>query len=423
MCMRPSSSRLRQGGSGDEPRRQLRHQLKMNGREVVIVSACRTPIGSYLGSLQPLRAAELAGVVVAEAVRRAGVDSAAVDECVMGHVITAGQGQNPARQAALNGGLPSTVNALTINKVCGSGLKAVMLAAQSIALGEAEVVVAGGMESMSNAPHVQFGLRSGVRMGDLVTVDALIRDGLWCAFNDVHMGSLAEYTAVKAELSRLQLDEFSAASQQKAARALETGAFAEEVTAVEVPQRKGPALSFEADETVKPSTTVETLGALRPAFEKDGMVTAGNSPGLTDGASALVVTSREFAHAHDLPVLATIRESAAAHREPREVFFAPIDAVRKVMAKGGYSIGDFDLIEANEAFAAQCLADGKELGWDWARVNVNGGAIALGHPIGASGARVLTTLLYAMRARDARLGLATLCLGGGGAVALVVERA
>ncbi len=395
----------------------------MTGRDVVIVSACRTPIGGYLGSLRPLRAAELGGVVVAEAVRRAGVDVAVIDECVMGHVLQAGQGQNPARQAALNGGLPSTVNALTVNKVCGSGLRAVMLAAQSIALGEAEVVVAGGMESMSNAPHVQFCLREGVRMGDFLTVDALIRDGLWCAFNDVHMGSLAEYTAVRAGLSRGQLDEFSAASQQKAARAIEMGAFSGEVTAVEVPQRKGSPLSFEVDETVKAGTTVETLAALRPAFEKGGMVTAGNSPGLTDGASALVLTSREFAHAHGLPAMATIREGAVTHRDPKDVFFAPIDAVRKVMAKGAYGIGDFDLIEANEAFAAQCLADGAELGWDWERVNVNGGAIALGHPIGASGARILTTLLYALRAREARRGLATLCLGGGGAVALVVERA
>jgi acetyl-CoA C-acetyltransferase len=394
----------------------------LRGREAVIVSACRIPHGRYLGSLQPLRAADLGGVVVAEAVRRAGVDAAAVDECVMGNVVSAGQGQNPARQAALKGGLPSTVNAFTVNKVCGSGLKAVMLAAQAVALGDAEVVVAGGMESMSNAPHLQYDLRGGVRLGDFTTVDALINDGLWCAFNDAHMGNLAEYTAEKAGLSREELDEFAAASQQKAARAIRTGAFAEEIVAVEVKPGKGPPMAFDTDETVKPDTTVAVLATLRPAFQKDGLVTAGNSPGLTDGASALVVTSREYAEAQGLTVMAVIREYAAAHREPREVFFAPIDAVRRVMDKGGYRIGDFDLIEANEAFASQSLADGRELGWDWERVNVNGGAIALGHPIGASGARLLTTLLYAMRARGVRRGLATLCLGGGGAVAMVVER-
>ena len=391
-------------------------------KQPVIVSACRTAIGSYLGSLLPLTAPALGGVVVKEAVRRAGIDPARVDECIMGNVLQAGVGQAPARQAALKGGLAPTVNALTINKVCGSGLKAVMLAAQAVALGDADVVVAGGMESMSNAPHLQRGLRAGVRMGNFTTVDAMIHDGLWCAFNDVHMGSLAEYTARKAGLTRQDLDAFAAASQQKAARAIESGAFREEIVPVEVPQRKGPPKVFDTDEPVKPQTTVEVLAKLRPAFEKDGMVTAGNAPGLTDGASALVVTSRELAQAEGLPVMAVIRHHAAAHREPRDLFFAPIDAVRKVMAKGGYSIDDFDLIEANEAFASQCLADGKELGWDWDRVNVNGGAIALGHPIGASGARILTTLLYAMKARDAQLGLATLCLGGGGAVAMVVER-
>jgi acetyl-CoA C-acetyltransferase len=269
----------------------------LRGREAVIVSACRIPHGRYLGSLQPLRAADLGGVVVAEAVRRAGVDAAAVDECVMGNVVSAGQGQNPARQAALKGGLPSTVNAFTVNKVCGSGLKAVMLAAQAVALGDAEVVVAGGMESMSNAPHLQYDLRGGVRLGDFTTVDALINDGLWCAFNDAHMGNLAEYTAEKAGLSREELDEFAAASQQKAARAIRTGAFAEEIVAVEVKPGKGPPMAFDTDETVKPDTTVAVLATLRPAFQKDGLVTAGNSPGLTDGASALVVTSREYAEA------------------------------------------------------------------------------------------------------------------------------
>ncbi len=391
-------------------------------REVVIVSACRTPIGSYLGSFAPLKVTDLGGRAVAEAVRRAGVAPDRVDECIMGNVLQAGVGQNPARQAALKGGLAPSVNAFTINKVCGSGLKAVMLAAQAVALGDAEVVVAGGMESMSNAPHLQRNLRGGVRMGNFPTEDAMIHDGLWCAFNDVHMGNLAEYTARKAGLTREELDRFAAESQQKAAKAIETGAFQKEITPVEVPQRKGDPKRVEVDEPVKPGTTVEVLAKLRPAFEKDGMVTAGNAPGLTDGASAVVVTSRELARAEGLPVLATIRHYAAAHRDPKDVFFAPIDAVRKVMAKGGYSIDDFDLIEANEAFASQCLADGKELGWDWNRVNVNGGAIALGHPIGASGARILTTLLYALEARGGRLGLATLCLGGGGAVAMVVEK-
>jgi acetyl-CoA C-acetyltransferase len=394
----------------------------MSQSEAVIVAACRTPIGGYLGALSPLRAADLGGVAIAEAVRRAGIEPAAVQECIMGHVVPAGQGQNPARQAALKGGLADAVNAFTINKVCGSGLKAVMLAAQAIKAGDAEVIVAGGMESMSNAPHVQYNLRGGVRMGDFTTVDALIRDGLWYAFNDVHMGKLAEYTAEKAGLSRADLDTFAAGSQQKASAAIEAGAFAAEIVPVPVPQRRGEPVMVSADEAPRPGTTAETLGKLRPAFQKDGIVTAGNAPGLTDGASALVVTSRSYAEAHGLTVLAAVREYAAAHGTPKELFFAPISAVRKVMELAGTSIGDYDLFEANEAFASQCLADGNELGWDWDRVNVNGGAIALGHPIGCSGARILTTLLYAMQARDAKTGLATLCLGGGGAVALAVER-
>ncbi|MBI5017772.1 MAG: acetyl-CoA C-acetyltransferase [Deltaproteobacteria bacterium] len=394
----------------------------MSPRDAVIVSACRTPIGGYLGTLGNFAAPDLGGFAVREAVRRAGVDPEAVTECIMGNVLQAGVGQNPARQAALKGGLSSRVNAFTLNMVCGSGLKAVMLAAQAIALGQADVAVAGGMESMSTAPHLQKNLRNGVRMGHFQTIDAMIHDGLWCAFNDVHMGNLAEYTAEKAGLTRVQLDEFAAASQQKAARAIASGAFRAEIVPVQIPSKKGDPVVFDTDEPVKAQTTTESLAKLRAAFQKDGIVTAGNAPGLTDGASAVVVTSREYAAAKGLPVLATIKEYGAAHRDPKDVFFAPIDAVRKVMGLGGYSIGDFDLIEANEAFAAQCLADGSELGWDWTRVNVNGGAIALGHPIGASGARVLTTLLYAMQARGLKRGLATLCLGGGGAVAMVVER-
>ena len=394
----------------------------MSKNDAVIVSACRTPIGSYLGALQSFTAAQLGGVAVAEAVRRSTVPAGEVEECILGNVVQAGSGQNPARQAALKGGLPSTVNAFTINKVCGSGLKAVMLAAQAVRAGDAKVIAAGGMESMSTAPHLMRNLRGGVRMGNFPAVDAMIHDGLWCAFNDVHMGNLAEYTAKTAGLSREDLDIFSAASQQKAAKAAAAGAFAQEIVPVSVPQKKGDPIVFSTDEAVRGSTTAETLAKLKPAFQKDGIVTAGNAPGLTDGASAVVVTSRAYAEERKLPILAVIREYATAHREPKDVFFAPIDAVRKVLALGGRKIGDFDLIEANEAFASQCLADGKELGWDWGCVNVNGGAIALGHPIGASGARVLTTLLYALKARGGRLGLATLCLGGGGAVALVVER-
>jgi acetyl-CoA C-acetyltransferase len=394
----------------------------MTWRDVVIVSACRTPIGSYLGALSALGVTELGGVAVREAVRRSGLAPTDVGECILGNVLQAGVGQNPARQAALKGGLDPSVNAYTVNMVCGSGLKAVMLAAQAIRFGETEAAVAGGMESMSNAPYLQKNLRGGVRMGHFQTIDAMIHDGLWCAFNDAHMGNLAEYTASKAGLSRQELDQFAAKSQQKAGAAAASGAFQAETVPVEIAGRKGP-IRVAADEPIKPQTTPEALASLRPAFQKDGVVTAGNAPGLTDGASALVLASREFAEARGLPVLATVRECAAAHRDPKDVFFAPIDAVRKVMKAGGYRIGDFDLVEANEAFASQCLADGKELGWDWERVNVNGGAIALGHPIGASGARVLTTLLYAMKARTARLGLATLCLGGGGAVAMVVEAA
>ena len=394
----------------------------MERPEVVIVSACRTPIGAYLGSLLPVPAVDLGGVVVAEAVRRARVDPVEVDECIMGNAIQAGAGQNPARQAALTGGLPDSVNAFTVNKVCGSGLKAVISATQAVALGDAQVVVAGGMESMSTAPHVQYGLRQGVRIGDLTTVDTMIHDGLWCSFSEGQMGNLAEYTARKAGLTRRELDEFAALSQQKAVLAFARGAFLDEIVPVLVPQRKGPAVYFTADETIRRDTTAEVLGTLKPAFEPGGMVTAGNSSSLADGASAVVVTTRDYAKAHGLPVLGSIRQYAATHREPKDVFFSPVDVINKILRMGAYSLDDFDLIEENEAFASQSLANGRELGWDWERVNVNGGAIALGHPIGASGARVLTTLLYAMQAREAHRGLVALCLGGGGAVALVVER-
>jgi acetyl-CoA C-acetyltransferase len=395
-------------------------QQSMN--EAVIVSACRTAIGGYLGALQSFTAPELGGFALAEAVRRAGVEASEVDECIMGNVIQAGVGQNPARQAVLKGGLPTSINAFTINKVCGSGLKAVMLAAQAVKCGDADFVLAGGMESMSNAPHLMKNLRGGVRMGNFQAIDAMIHDGLWCAVNNVHMGTLAEYTAEKAGLSRNDLDAFSADSQQKAAKAIAAGAFAKEIVPISIPQKKGDPIAFATDEAVKGNTTVESLGKLRPAFQKDGIVTAGNAPGLTDGAAALMVTSRALAEKRGLPILGIIREYATSHREAKDLFFAPIDAVRLALAKGGRKISDIDYFEANEAFASQCLADGNELGWDWSRVNVNGGAIALGHPIGASGARVLVTLLNVLEQRGGRLGLATLCLGGGGAVALVVER-
>ncbi len=394
----------------------------MSRNEPVIVSACRTPIGGYLGVFGNFSASDLGGFAVAEAVKRSGISPDEVDECIMGNVVPAGQGQNPARQAAIKGGLPATTNSFTINKVCGSGLKAVMLAVQAIKAGDAQVIVAGGMEAMSSAPHLMRNLRGGVKLGGFQAEDALIHDGLWCAFNDVHMGNLAEYTAEKAGLTREELDRFAADSQRKAGEATETGKFKDEIVPVQVPQRRGDPITVTEDEAIKPNSTVEVLAKLRPAFQKDGMVTAGNAPGLTDGASAVVVTTREIAEAKGLEILASIKEYASAHREPKDVFFAPIDAVRRVMELGNRKIDDFGLIEANEAFASQCLADGRELGWDWSRVNVNGGAIALGHPVGASGARILTTLLYAMKARGEKLGLATLCLGGGGAVAMVVER-
>jgi acetyl-CoA C-acetyltransferase len=340
-------------------------------------------------------------------------------------------GQAPARQAAIKAGIPATVPAVTVNKVCGSGLKAVMLAAQSIRAGDQQVVVAGGQESMSNAPYYVYGMRGGVKFGDQPLVDGLIRDGLWCAFCDVHMGGHAEHTARKAEITRQMQDEFALDSHRKAVAAMDAGRFDAEIVPVEVPGRKG-AVQVGQDESPRRDTSLEQLAKLRPAFPKDApkdmkpdelTVTAGNAPGLNDGASALIVVSEEYARAHGLEIMARITGYATGGGEPQEIFFAPIIAVQNLMKRTGASIGDYDLIEANEAFASQSLADGQALGWAWDRVNVNGGAIALGHPIGASGARVLTTLLYAMKDRDARTGMATLCLGGGNAVALSVERA
>jgi acetyl-CoA C-acetyltransferase len=378
----------------------------------VIVSAVRTPIGKYLGGLSSFAAPKLGALVIREAVRRAGIQDGAVEEVIMGNVLQGGVGQAPARQAAIHAGLPGTIPALTINKVCGSGLKAVMLAAQSIKAGDAECVVAGGMESMSTAPHYVYGMRGGIKVGDQKLVDGMIRDGLWDSFSNTHMGNLAEYTAKKAGVSRKDQDEFALASHQKAVAAMVACHFKAETIAVE---------KVEKDEGPRADTSLEKLAALKPSFEKDGSVTPGNAPSLNDGASALVVTSLAFAKAHRLTPLARITAYATGGGEPKDLFFAPIIAVQNLMKKTGMGIGDFDLIEANEAFAVQALADGRALGWDWARVNVHGGAIALGHPIGASGARVLTTLLYALKQYDKSTGLATLCLGGGNAVALSVE--
>ena len=396
-------------------------------RQPVIVSAARTPIGKFLGALSSLSAPDLGAIAIKAALQRSGVAVEDVEEVIIGNVVQGGVGQAPARQAALKSGLPSTVSALTINKVCGSGLKAVMLAAQSIRAGDNRVILAGGQESMSNAPYYVYGMRNGVKLGDQQLVDGVIRDGLWCSFCDIHMGGHAEYTAKKAGIGRAAQDEFAVASHRKAVQAIESGKFRDEIAPVEVPGRKGPTI-VDTDEGPRKDTTAETLARLKPAFPgKNGgsvelSVTAGNASSLNDGASALVVTSEEYARAHGLTILARITQYATGATDPQDLFFAPIQAVKNLMKKSRSAIADYDLVEANEAFAVQALANGQGLGWDWNRVNVNGGAIALGHPIGASGARVLTTLLYAMRDRDAQTGLATLCLGGGDAVALSVER-
>jgi acetyl-CoA C-acetyltransferase len=389
----------------------------------VIVSAARTPIGKFLGALAPVSAPSLGAVAIRAALERSGVPADHVEEVIMGNVVQGGVGQAPARQAMLQAGVPASVSAVTVNKVCGSGLKAVMLAAQAIRAGDAEVIVAGGMESMSNAPYYVYGMRSGVKLGDQTMVDGMIKDGLWCASCDVHMGGHAEYTARKAGITREEQDEFAAASHRKAVEAQRSGKFAAEIAPVTVPGRKGDTV-VDTDEGPRADTTADALARLKPAFDKgnDATVTAGNASSLNDGAAALVVTSQAYADAHGLPLLGRIRAYATGAVEPQELFFAPITAVRNLMRKDGTSIGDYDLIEANEAFASQALADGAGLGWDWSRVNVNGGAIALGHPIGASGARVLTTLLYALQDRKLDTGLATLCLGGGDAVALSVTR-
>ena len=393
----------------------------------VIVSAVRTPIGKFLGGLSSLSAPELGAIAIREALRRSGVPAEAIEEVIMGQVLQGGSGQAPARQAALKSGIPAAVPSLTVNKVCGSGLKAVMLAAQSIKAGDNQVVVAGGQESMSNAPHYVYGMRNGVKLGDQTMVDGMIKDGLWCSTCDVHMGGHAEHTARKGGVNRQQQDEFAAQSHRKAVAAIEGGKFRDEIVPVEIATKKATTV-VDTDEGPRKDTTVESLGKLRPAFPAKGgnddlSVTAGNASSINDGASAVVVVSEEYAKAHGLEIVARITGYATGGTEPQDLFFAPIFAVQNLMKKAGTAIGDYDLIEANEAFASQALANGAGLAWDWDRVNVNGGAIALGHPIGASGARVLTTLLYAMKDRDASTGLATLCLGGGNAVALSVERA
>ena len=389
----------------------------------VIVAAVRTPIGRYLGGLSSFSAPQLGAIAIREAIARAGIDAAAVQEVFMGQVVQGGSGQAPARQALIGAGVPASTSAVTINEVCGSGLRAVMLAAQAIRAGDRECIVAGGQESMSTAPHYVYGMRTGIKAGNQTMVDGMIHDGLWDSFGGNHMGEYAEYTAEKAGVSRKDQDEFSVESHRKAVAAIDSGKFADEIVPVAVAGKGGATTLVSTDEAPRKDTTAETLAKLKPAFRKDGgTVTAGNAPGLNDGASAVVVTSLAWARANGLEPLARVTGYATGGGEPKDLFFAPIVAVRNLMKKAGTSIGDYDLIEANEAFAVQALADGRELGWDWDRVNVNGGAVALGHPIGASGARVLTTLLYALDNRQKSTGLATLCLGGGNAVALSVEK-
>jgi acetyl-CoA C-acetyltransferase len=393
-----------------------------NQREVVIVSACRTPVGRFLGGLSTTPAPRLGAVTVREAVKRAGKFAPeSIDEVLMGCVVPAGQGQAPARQAAIHGGLPNTVGATTVNKICGSGLKTVMMAADMVKAEFGQIFVAGGMENMSLGPYLLAQGRTGYRLGNAEILDATVHDGLWCAFTDQHMGNSAEWIANEYGLTREELDAYSLKSHQRAIAAIDDGKFKEEIVPVEVPQRKGPPSLVDTDETPRRDTSMEALAKLRPAFKPDGMVTAGNSPGITDGAAAVVVMSAEKAKELGIEPLARIIAYDQAAVEPLKIFTAPIFAVRKLLKKTGTTLDDYDLIEINEAFAAQTLADGRELGADWDKVNVNGGAIALGHPIGCSGTRVLVTLIYALKDRGLKTGLATLCLGGGEAVAMSIE--
>nr|WP_315435677.1 acetyl-CoA C-acetyltransferase [uncultured Pseudomonas sp.] len=391
-------------------------------QDVVIVAATRTAIGSFQGSLANVSAVDLGAAVIRQLLEQTGLDGAQVDEVIMGQVLTAGAGQNPARQAAIKAGLPHAVPAMTLNKVCGSGLKALHLGAQAIRCGDAEVIIAGGQENMSLSNYIMPGARTGLRMGHAQIVDTMISDGLWDAFNDYHMGITAENLVEKYEISREQQDAFAAASQQKAAAAIEAGRFVDEITPILIPQRKGDPVAFKVDEQPRGDTSAESLAKLRPAFKKDGSVTAGNASSLNDGAAAVILMSAEKAKALGLPVLARIAAYANAGVDPAIMGIGPVSATRRCLDKAGWDIDQLDLIEANEAFAAQSLAVAKDLQWDLDKVNVNGGAIALGHPIGASGCRVLVTLLHEMLKRDAKKGLATLCIGGGQGVALALER-
>jgi acetyl-CoA C-acetyltransferase len=390
-------------------------------RETVIASAVRTPTGKFLGALKDLSAPQLGALVVREAVRRAGIDPSIVDECIMGNVVSAGEGQNPARQAALNGGLPERVAALTINKVCGSGLKAVMLADQGIRVGDIDVAVAGGMESMSNCPYLLPRVREGLRMGNGQVVDSMINDGLWCAFEQCHMGNAGEVVAEHYHVGRGAQDEYAAQSHRKAADATAAGRFKDEILPIDIPQKKGAPIIVDTDEAIRADTTVEALAKLSPAFKKGGSVTAGNAPGVNDGASALVVMAAERAKALHLAPMARIVAQATSGLAPKFVLMTPVEAVRRVAQKVGWELKDVDLFELNEAFAVQAVAVLHELGIERERVNVHGGAVALGHAIGSSGSRVLTTLLYALRQRKLKRGIATLCLGGGNGVAVAIE--
>jgi acetyl-CoA C-acetyltransferase len=391
-------------------------------RESVIVSAVRTPTGKFLGALKAFTAPQLGALAIAEAVRRAGIDPNIVDECIMGNVVTAGSGQNPARQAALRGGLPDHVAALTINKVCGSGLKAVMLAAQAIATGDVDIVVAGGMESMSNCPYLLPRVREGLRIGNGQLVDSMITDGLWCAFEQCHMGNAAETVADLYKVSRDAQDRYAAGSHQKALAATDAGLFKDEILPISIPQKKGAPVVVDRDEAIRADTSVDTLGRLKPAFKADGSVTAGNAPGVNDGASALVIMAADRAKGLAVKPMARIVGQATSGLAPKLVLMTPVEAVQRLLQKVGWDLDTVDLVELNEAFSVQAVAVLAELGLDPAKVNVHGGAVALGHAIGSSGARILTTLVYALEQRGATRGIATLCLGGGNGVALAVER-
>jgi acetyl-CoA C-acetyltransferase len=390
--------------------------------DAVIISAVRTPVGKFLGGLKGFTAPQLGAIVVREAVKRAGVKPDDVDEVIMGCVIQAGLGQNPARQAALGGGLPATVSAVTVNKVCGSGLKSVMMAAQGVQLGDTELVVAGGMESMSNAPYLIPKAREGYRLGNGELIDALIHDGLWCAFNNYHMGCTGEVVSERFNVTRADQDEYALNSHRKAAAAIKAGYFKDEIVAVEIPQKKGASVRFDTDETVREETSIEALSKLKPVFKEGGTVTAGNAPGVNDGASAVVVTSLARARSLGIEPMARIAAQATSGTEPELVMMAPVEAIRKVLKKAGWAISEVDLIELNEAFSVQAVAIIRELKLDPSRLNVNGGAVALGHAIGQSGSRLLTTMLYEMKRRNAHRGVIALCLGGGNAVAMAVER-